>query len=252
MITLHNIIKLNARNIRKYFLKYFQSHKTMLWIWIMLCDGKWSDLPRRLKVTNRNGKLHSKCKSAVRTLPYPKPEPGSGEYFLNSWSSVIELGRAAAAASGRGEGPDGGSRLRRAAMAGAHQIQIAPCKPTLRLSLSPSPRTSDTSRPRCFFIRRYVLHNFGGWAHSTSNRRSRWPLFPPFYLYFPRSDPPCTPSVALHHRSTLCSFQKLRLWNSLHLCSQNLPVIQPLLCRRVFEIIFVLLFFGRSSRWEVG
>lgn len=166
----------------------------------MLSDGKWRNLPLMLKVTNQNGKLHSKCKFTVRILPYPKPKRGSEEKFLDSWSSVIELGRAAAA--GRGEAPDGGSRLRRAAMAGAHQIQIAPCKPTLRLSLSPPPRTSDTSRPRCFFIRRYVSHNFGGWAHSTSNRRSRWPLFPPFYLYFPRSDPPCTPSFALHHRST--------------------------------------------------
>ena len=39
---IHNMITLfilNVRNIKEYFVKYYQSHITLLWIWIMLCDG---------------------------------------------------------------------------------------------------------------------------------------------------------------------------------------------------------------------
>ena len=101
-----------------------------------------------LKATNQTGNLQSnKCNLPCEPFLVLRRSRAQESNFWTPGVSVIELRRAAEAMSAavRGEAPDGGSRLRRAAMAGAHQIQIAPWKPTLRLSLSPPPRTSDTS-----------------------------------------------------------------------------------------------------------
>ena len=35
--------KVNVRNIREYYVKYCQSHITLLWIWMMLCNGDSSE-----------------------------------------------------------------------------------------------------------------------------------------------------------------------------------------------------------------